>query len=622
MFITDDSGKGTADNVESAESVIGAATAAVKNFKDYVAGTDLTALYKNIEKVMIGLQDSSLALQRGMGGVVSNTANFRERLIGAYSETVAIGASFDDVTGAVKGLADGMGKIVSPSKETVISMVELSKATQMSTTEIGTMVSELVRFGGTQKQATKQISDMAKEARLAGLNGKTYTAEISKNLKNVSGFGFKSGVDGLKKMVKEAMTLRTSIDAIGASKLAADALDPENAIQTAAAFQMMGGAVGKLADPFQLLHMAQTDMAGIQEELVKSTKSAFQFNEETGQFDIATQDLYRLREQAQLTNSNLEDLVNAGREGAKLDFIKDKFDLKGLPEEQQALISQLATVGADGKLSVDIPGLSKPLENLTPDNLKKALQSDEVKNALKDYQENTTLSDRQIAEQQLTVQEKQTAIQNEIKMAVISSMSASQRETFAKNISTANKEALNAVVRKSEKAAPFTAEGAVGASETQTGLAGTINNALIIDDDTKNKLQNLKDKVSDSFSSVTGSSVTGADMFFPSGKAPMIMNEGTLYKGIIGDEIAVGTNLTEAFNKASTISELISNTGKGGTAQNIDGNLKIDINVGGRVDGDKNADMSKIFSSPQFQKQLMDMVLYKMKDYQKQQGVL
>jgi hypothetical protein len=617
MFITNDSGKATTDNVESAKSVIEAATEAVTSFKSYVAGTDLKGLYENIEKVMIGLQDSSLALQRNIGGVVSNTANFRERLIGAYSDTVAIGASFDDVTGAVKGLADGMGKIVSPSKETVVSMVELSKATQMTTTEIGTMVSELVRFGGTQKQATKQISDMAKEARLAGLNGKTYTAAISTNLKMVSGFGFKSGVDGLKKMVKEAMTLRTSFDAIGAVKLADDALDPEKAIELSAAFQMMGGAVGKLADPFQLLHMAQTDMAGIQEELVKSTKSAFQFNEKTGQFDIATQDLYRLREQANLTGAKLEDLVNAGREGAKLDFIKDKFDLKGLPEEQQALISQLATVGADGKLSVDIPGLSEPLENLTPDKLKEALQSDEVKNALEEYQKNTTLSDRQIAEQQLTVQEKQTAIQNEIKMAVISSMSASQRETFAKNISTANKEALETVARKSKDVAPETATGVVGASETQKGLAETIKNSLIIDEDTKKKLRDLKDKVSDSFSGVTG-----ADMFFPSGKAPMIMNEGTLYKGIIGDEIAVGTNLTEAFNKASTISELISNTGKGGTSQNIDGNLKIDINVGGRVDGDKNADMSKIFSSPQFQKQLMDMVLYKMKDYQKQQGVL
>ena len=617
MFL-EDTGKGTTDTVGSADSVLGASTEAFKTFKSYVADvTNVKEVYENIEKIMIGLQDSSLALQRGMGGVLSNTSNFRERLIGAYSDTVKIGATFEDVTGAVKGLSDGMGKIVSPSKETVVSMVELSKATQMSTSEIGGMVSEMVRFGGTQKQATEQISKMAKEGRLAGLNGKAYTEAIGKNLKSVSGFGFKSGVEGMKKMVKEAMMLRTSIESIGASKIAKDALDPEKALEVAAAFQMMGGTVGKLSDPFQLLHMAQTDVAGIQEELVKSTKSAFQFNETTGQFDIATQDLYRLREQAELTGANLEDLVNAGREGAKLDFIKDKFDLKGLPEEQQALISQLATVGKDGKLSVDIPGLAKPLENLTPEKLKEALQSSEVKDALEEYQKNTSLTDRQIAEQQLTVQEKQTAIQNEIKLAVISSMSQSERQTFANNIAEANTKSLEAAAKGAKDLAPVTKEGVIGTSDAQKGLSDVVKEGTTLSDNDKMKLKIMQDKVKDQFSAVTG-----ADMFFPSSSAPMIMNEGTLYKGIVGDEIAVGTNLTEAFNKASTISELISNTGKGATSQNIDGNLKIDINVGGRVDSDKNADISKIFSSPQFQKQLMDMVLYKMKDYQKQQGVL
>ena len=415
MFL-EDTGKGSKETVESADSVLGASKAALQSFKSYVADiTDVKGIYENIEKIMIGLQDSSLALQRGMGGVLSNTSNFRERLIGAYSDTIKIGATFEDVTGAVKGLSDGMGKIVSPSKETVVSMVELSKATQMSTSEIGGMVSEMVRFGGTQKQATEQISKMAKEGRLAGLNGKAYTEAIGKNLKSVSGFGFKSGVDGMKKMVKEAMLLRTSIESIGASKLAADVLDPEKALETAAAFQMMGGAVGKLSDPFQLLHMAQTDIAGIQEELVNSTKSAFKFNNETGNFDIATQDMYRLREQAALTNTSLEDLVNAGREGAKLDFLKDKFDLDNLPEEQQALISQLATVGENGNLSVDIPGLDKPITAESPEQLQAALRTEEAQKALADYQANMNLTDRQIAEQQLTVQEKQTAIQNEIK---------------------------------------------------------------------------------------------------------------------------------------------------------------------------------------------------------------
>ena len=617
MFI-EGTGTGEEEKIASGKSVLESSREAFTNFKNYVADvTKVKEVYENVEKVMIGMQDSSLALQRNMGGVVSGVANFRERLIGAYSETVAIGATFEDATNAVKGIADGMGKVVNPSKDTVVSMIELSKATQMSTSEIGGMVSEMVRFGGTQKQATEQISKMAKEGRLAGLNGKAYTEEIGKNLKSVSGFGFKSGVDGMKKMVKEAMLLRTSIESIGASKIAKDALDPEKALELAAAFQMMGGTVGKLSDPFQLLHMAQTNVAGIQEELVKSTKSAFQFNETTGQFDIATQDLYRLREQADLTGANLEDLVNAGREGAKLDFIKDKFDLKGLPEEQQALISQLATVGKDGKLSVDIPGLAKPLENLTPEKLKEALQSSEVKDALEEYQKNTALTDRQIAEQQLTVQEKQTAIQNEIKLAVISSMSQSERQTFANNIAEANTKSLEAAAKGAKDLAPVTKEGVIGTSEAQKGLSQTIEEATVYDDDQKEKLRKMADKVKEQFSAVTG-----ADMFFPSSSAPMIMNEGTLYKGIVGDEIAVGTNLTEAFNKASTISELISKTGKGTTSQNIDGNLKIDINVGGKVDGDKNNDMSKLFSNPIFQKQLMDMVLYKMKDYQKQQGVL
>jgi hypothetical protein len=619
MFL-EDKGTGSKETVESADSVLGASKKAFEAFKNYVADIkDVKGVYENIEKIMIGLQDSSLALQRGMGGVLSNTSNFRERLIGAYSDTIKIGATFEDVTGAVKGLSDGMGKIVSPSKETVVSMVELSKATQMSTSEIGGMVSEMVRFGGTQKQATEQISKMAKEGRLAGLNGKAYTEAIGKNLKSVSGFGFKSGVDGMKKMVKEAMLLRTSIESIGASKLAADVLDPEKALETAAAFQMMGGAVGKLSDPFQLLHMAQTDIAGIQEELVKSTKSAFKFNNETGNFDIATQDMYRLREQAALTNTSLEDLVNAGREGAKLDFLKDKFDLDNLPEEQQALISQLATVGENGNLSVDIPGLDKPITAESPEQLQAALRTEEAQKALADYQANMNLTDRQIAEQQLTVQEKQTAIQNEIKMAVISSMSQSERETFANNIAEANTKSLEAAAKGAKDLAPVTKEGVIGTSEAQKGLSTTIEDAVVYDSDDKEKLRKMAEKVKKQFSGVT---VSGQDMMFKSSGAPTIMNEGTLYKGIVGDEIAVGTNLTEAFNKASTISELISKTGKGTTSQNIDGNLKIDINVGGKVDGDKNNDMSKLFSNPIFQKQLMDMVLYKMKDYQKQQGVL
>ena len=133
MFL-EGTGTGEEEKIASGKSVLESSGEAFTSFKNYVADvTNVKGVYENVEKVMIGMQDSSLALQRNMGGVVSGVANFRERLIGAYSETVAIGATFEDATNAVKGIADGMGKVVNPSKETVVSMVELSKATQMST---------------------------------------------------------------------------------------------------------------------------------------------------------------------------------------------------------------------------------------------------------------------------------------------------------------------------------------------------------------------------------------------------------------------------------------------------------------------------------------------------------
>ena len=106
----------------------------------------------------------------------------------------------------------------------------------------------------------------------------------------------------------------------------------------------------------------------------------------------------------------------------------------------------------------------------------------------------------------------------------------------------------------------------------------------------------------------------------------MVMSEGQLYEGIVGDDVAIGTGLKEAFNKSGKLNEIMSsiastnNTG-GGNAS-VDGKIDININLAGAISGDKNSDIEKIFNSPQVQKQIMDTVLYKLKSYENQQGVL
>ena len=597
-------GTGAADTTGSqAESSYGSLDKSLRAITANIASLDaLKSSFQNIEKTVIGIADSSLALQRNMGGVVSNTYDFQKRLQSAYKDTLSIGASFQDATDAVAGLADGMGKIVSPSAETVKNMIVLSKVTGMSTKEIGTMVTTMVRFGGTQKEAVEKISKMGQEARRAGLDGQKFITAIGKDYTKIGGFGFKSGVDGLKKMVEQSMTLRTNIESIGALKLQESVLDPEGAIQAAANFQMLGGAVGKLGDPFQLLQMAQTNVEGLQDELVKSAKSAAMFNKETGQFEVSTQDMYRLREQTKITGGNLEDLVNTGKEAAKLDFIKDKFNLDGLPEDQQKLISQLATVGKDGKLTVDIPGFGE-IEATDEQQLKLALSNKDAQAALAEYEKNATLSDRKIAEQTLTVQERQQITQNEIKNAVLSMMSDTQLKTFTQKTQETNKLLQEKVTEQSKNIA----DGLTGTYTSVAEAQNTTVNALTVS--LPAAIQQVIDGggITGPIDTSNQTAIQGQDMIFTPNDAPQLLAKGKIYEGIVGDEVAIGTNLTDALNKG----------GGGG----IGGKIDININLTGSIGGDP-GQLTKMFNSPQVQKQIMDTVLYKLNDYKRQQGVI
>lgn len=606
----DVSASGSADKSSSpystVEGISGQLTDVKNALKDFVIGSQPQDIFENINKSLISMNDSALALQRSMGGPVRGTNEFRENLYAAYQDTMDLGSSFKDVTDAVEGLASAFNRIVQPSSDSLKRMVEFSKATGIATKDIGTMAAEMMRFGVTEEQAVEQMKKVADTARASGLNAKSLVTEVGKNLKSMSGFGFKSGIDGLTKMAKQAQLLRTSIESIGAKKLANDVLDPEKAIEIAASFQMMGGAVGKLADPFQLLHMAQTDINAIQEELVKSTASAFKFNKETGNFDIATQDMYRLREQAALTGANLEDLVNTGREAAKIDMLKGIAGVDKLNEDQQGLIAGLAKIGPGGTVSVDLPGFEEGNRDLAD-----LMKDGKFTEALEQYQKDASKSDKELAIEQMTIQETQAKDVNVIREAVLRSMEKGERDKLLLDIDKSMKKVGELGTIAATVSAPVTEKGVKAYDATTASMGGT----LVPTDTEQEAFASFVETAKENMKKASGFEIK--DAFFPSGGAPKIMSKGAIYKGIVGDEVAVGTGLSDLLNSKSSLTDTMS---KG--TQTIGGALDINVNVGGKVDGDKNADISKIFSSPQFQKQLMDMVLYKMKDYQKQQGVL
>jgi hypothetical protein len=614
----------TGDAVDSAVT-LQTATDQLKNlqdaFKAYVATVpgDMLKVVKELQKQMIGLDNSSKNLLRSMGGVAGLTGTgaeraeeFRNRIGEAQRLSLSMGGTLKDVTDAVDGLADGMGRMVNPTSEVLKDIIATGKAFGITTAESAKMVTDFVKFGGTQREALKTMKGIADEARKTGINTAAYMKAVQGGLKMANGFGFKSGIEGLKTMAKQAAVLRTSIESLGAKGLQSKILDPEGAIEAAAGFQMLGGAVGKLADPFQLMHMAQTDMAGLQEELVKSTKSSFAFNKETGKFDASTQDLYRLRQQAELTGANFDEMLEAGKEAAKLDFLSNAVDLSSLDEAQQGLISSLAEIDKDGKVTVDIPGFEEGTADLTT-----LMKDQNFKDALDKYQTDEKKTAEQIALDQMNLSEKQLASVNNIEHAVVLGMSDAKQKEFYNDIARSNKSIQDTYAKGTKDVSPVSGKIAVG--ETYLEAEGYEAAAAA----TTTSIDLLKDAL-DTYNSTIP--VPVRDAFLPAGGAPMVMSEGQLYKGILGDEVAIGTNLTEAFNKSGKLNEIMSsmsstnNTG-GGNAS-VDGKIDININLTGAISGDKSGDIEKMFSDPRIQKQLMDTVLYKLDSYKRQQGVL
>lgn len=559
----------------------------------------------NPENLVSGLQDADKqanALQKSIGGVVVGADKFREKLMMAYKNTQNMNASFKDAVGAVQGLATGMGKMVDPSQKTVEAVVGLAKGIGETPQKIGEMTSNMMRFGGTQVQVVKKMDDIAKSARKAGLDAKSLLADITTNLKKASGFGFSNSVKGLTEMAKQAKLLRTDMASIGAMGLQDTVLDPEGAIEAAAKFQMLGGAVGKLADPFQLMYMAQKDLAGLQDELVKSTKAAFTFNKETGGFDIATQDLYRLREQAKITGANFDELVNAGKEAAKLDYLTEKFNLKGLDKDTQSMVAGLAQIGEGGKVEIDIPGYRK-IEANSAEQLAAELKSTEVQQKLKEYQDKAGMDSKDLAVQQLSVTENLEASARTIRDAVLlqsGAVAADDRKTLLDGLRTDAKDAIGALTEVSSNLQNNIYDVA---KTGVTNIGQQASNIKTIYSDPNKQAELRRDINNRTFTGDT--KVTGDLLYDPKG-APQLLAEGTLYKGIVGDQVAFGTNLSDALSAKNSP---------------IGGKIDVNINLSGNISGD-NGQLSKMFNSPEIQKQIMDTVLYKLNDYKRQQGVI
>jgi hypothetical protein len=356
--------------------------------------------FDNLQDSIFDFEDQVSRVNRqvlGQGSIYAKS--MREQFAKATMDVLQIGGNLDDVANTFSAINKVMGKNTMLSAQELSNMVAIQKSAGITADEMGSLIEAFDSIGVGVEGAVSSIDDMASKARSLGLNVNTFLSTTAKNLKLVNSYGFKDGVDGLTRMVARSQALR--IDMSSVKGLAADLLNPEKAVELAAEFQNLGGAIGALGDPFQLMNLGQNDMEGLQNAIINATKASVQFNSQTKRFEISALEMRRLRAFASATGADYEQLADSAVRAAKETQAFEDIKFLDVDSDKKQLIANLAKLNKDGKLEIQLPNMDKAVE-LTELNAK---QIEDAYSQLQKQQETGELDALGVARAQLSTLE-------------------------------------------------------------------------------------------------------------------------------------------------------------------------------------------------------------------------
>mgnify|MGYP001336992940 CR=1 FL=1 len=311
----------------------------------------LTNLYLEMDKA-IRTQSVSMGLTAGSAEI------FRENMFGAAMLAARFNVSLAEIAKIQGDISSNLGTASILTEEEMERFGVLYKLYP----QIGDMASDLELFGIGSIQAAKEFEKMFQDAQKFGLDATKFTKNMGKNMKLMTKYRFRGGIEDLKKAT--ALTQRMRQDMSAFSGFAEKVMRPEGAIEAAAALQVLGGEMGRLGDPFMLMSKARNDMAGFTEEVLGATIGVGVFNKRTGTFDLTANELDRLRELAKITGQSFDDLTLQAREQAQDQRIRAEIRATIAPKDISYL-SGLTKFDETGGMFIEVRGEKKDLSKVT-----------------------------------------------------------------------------------------------------------------------------------------------------------------------------------------------------------------------------------------------------------------
>ena len=319
----------------------------------------------------------------------------------AAAGVIRLGGDISNVSATMASIADGSRRNVIATEEQVS---KLYAASTILETTAGSLVETFAEVGYETSQIGPNLEDSISYVQSVGLNAKKVMTDVTQNMSLMNKFSFSDGVQGLTKMAAQASMLRFDMSAT--KDFAEKVLTPEGAINTAAALQRLGVAVGQLGDPFAMMNDSLTNPGALQDSLIKATKQFTQFDEKTKSFKLNPQGMLTLREMATETGISYDQLAKSALAAADLDKRISAISpsLQFEKEEDKQLLANMATMKGGEyvvQLKDDETGKveQKKLSDITQEEMIK----------LREQQENAPKTLEEIQTSQLDVQKNMAA---------------------------------------------------------------------------------------------------------------------------------------------------------------------------------------------------------------------
>jgi hypothetical protein len=262
-----------------------------------------------------------------------------------------LGGDIGDVSATISEIALASRRNVIANTEDITQMYAASKILGISA---GDLSENFLDVGISISQIPKELEKSINYVQSIGGNTKEVMKSVQSNMEQMNRYQFEGGVQGLTKMAAQASMLR--FDMGETFKLSEKVLDPEGAIETAAAFQRLGVSAGALADPFALMNQSINDPSGLQDSLVNVAKQFTYFDEKTKTFKINPQGVLTLREMEKQTGVSSKEMSKLGLAAAEADKRISAIGSAGLniKDEDKQYIANIASMGTGGEYEVKI----------------------------------------------------------------------------------------------------------------------------------------------------------------------------------------------------------------------------------------------------------------------------